>query len=91
MNRGVTMRGEVTLTVAEVRQVARDLAAALGPSAAAEELAAAAGTIGDPALDLLALRQALIATRPEWEELDPTLARRASRTLREAKRLAIEM
>jgi hypothetical protein len=86
------MRGEVTLTVAEVRQVARDLAAALGPSAAAEELAAAAaGTRGDPALDLLALRQALIATRPEWEELDPTLARRASRTLREAKRLAIEM
>jgi hypothetical protein len=90
MNRGVTMRGEVTLTVAEVRQVARDLAAALGPSAAAEE-PAAAGTTGDPALEHLALRQALIATRPECDELDPTVARRASRTLREAKRLAIEM
>jgi len=87
------MRGEVTLTVDDVRQVAGDLAAALGATApaVARELIDATTIGGDPAMDLLALRQALIATRPAWDRLDAPLVRRASRTLREAKRLAIEM
>lgn len=87
------MCGEVTLTAEEVRQVAGDLAAALGVTdpGAAGKLTAAAVPGERPELDLLALRQALIATRPAWDRLDSSLARRAARTLREAKRLAIEM
>jgi hypothetical protein len=82
------------LTTASLRDLVVELARELHTEArisAAERLAAAAAEPVSPPEDLLVLREALVRTRPDWEQLDAVWRMRTARALNAAKRLAAGM
>lgn len=83
------------ITLAEMRQTTRNVAAALESAGSAEHAARLREAIrshGSDAEDLLTMRSALVATRNRWEGLaEPALVASARRALGAAKRLAIDL
>jgi len=75
---------------ATVREVALALEAAGYPRDAGM-LHVALTVEGDAAEWLLAVREALVVTRPRWQAIDDDARYEAARSLAAAKRLAIEL
>ena len=69
--------------------LASDLDTASAPSASVLRRAAQLRTT--PTDELLAMREALVRTRPDWDVPAVAGAGRAAKALRRAKRLAIEL
>ena len=81
-------------SIDSVRSVVRAVAAELrsnGASGAADRLEAASDRRSSAADELLGLREALVATRPDWDRGAIAIGREAARALGVAKRLAIEL
>ena len=69
----------------------RSALAEVGEADAAATISRAVESDDPDPLWLLGVREALVTTRPAWEKLDPEVAERASGSLAEAKRLAIDL
>ena len=86
--------GRSPLTVSALRSVtlavAEELRSRHAPGSA-DLLADAAGARSDPRDEVLAMREALVRTRREWEQGDPGVRNLASGALRAAKTLAIDL
>jgi hypothetical protein len=80
--------------VAEIRSAAENVAVALEAAGFARDAAtvrSALGVEGSGAEWLLAVREALVVTRPRWQSINDDASNEAARSLAAAKRLAIEL
>lgn len=86
--------GSAAAGEAEIRSAAENVAAALAAAGFADDAALlkeALGVEGSRAERLLAVREALVVTRPQWQAINDDARYEAARSLAAAKRLAIEL
>jgi hypothetical protein len=85
---------DAAMTVSSLREIVRKVSLELrlrGRVASASQLEAAADLKSSPADEVLAMREAMVQTRPDWSAVGVAVAPEATRAMNEAKDLAIRL